>query len=219
MLIDLLLPRRCVSCGRSGGPVCRACLDGLPRVGASHCSRCGGPTAVPMLRCRDCARTSPAYATARSALLYEGVTRLVVSAWKERGVRTLANQLAAIIGADIPARGGATVTWVPPDLSRQLRRGHHPARALARELAAQWGTPGGDLLIRTRPARRQARLARAERYTNVCGAFESRGPCEGEIVLVDDVFTTGATVDECARALRRAGATRVDVVTLARAPR
>jgi predicted amidophosphoribosyltransferase len=111
------------------------------------------------------------------------------------------------------------ITYIPPDGDRSLRRGHHPAEALARELGRRWEIEVAPLVRRARPVPRQTGLSRAERRRNMRGAFVATGAVRGAVVLVDDVYTTGATVGAAATALRRAGAARVDVVSLARAVR
>jgi predicted amidophosphoribosyltransferase len=111
------------------------------------------------------------------------------------------------------------VTCVPADQVRQLERSRHPAEMLARELAHRWELPYGTLLGRARAAERQAGLAFAGRRSNVQGAFEAREDVPSRVLLVDDIYTTGATASAGASALRRAGAARVEIVTFARAVR
>jgi predicted amidophosphoribosyltransferase len=107
------------------------------------------------------------------------------------------------------------VTFVPPDRDRLLRRGHHPAEALARELARLWDLDVAGVLRRTRRIPPQRGLPRADRRRNVADAFEARAP-PPSILVVDDVYTTGATANAASSALRAAGARRVEVVTFAR---
>jgi predicted amidophosphoribosyltransferase len=115
--------------------------------------------------------------------------------------------------------GAEAITFLPGDRDRSLKRGQNAAQALARELAALWEVPLLDILARPRPARPQRGLARDDRRRNVRGSFEARGASPARIVLVDDVYTTGATVGAAATELRRVGARVVDVVTFARAVR
>jgi predicted amidophosphoribosyltransferase len=112
------------------------------------------------------------------------------------------------------------VTFVPPDGERSAKRGHHPAERLAEELATRWELPAEPLLGRARRAeQRQRGLTLAARRRNVRGAFRPVARAPPAVVLVDDVYTSGATVNAAASALRRAGARRVEVVTFARAVR
>lgn len=217
-MLDLLLPRRCLGCGAAGAQLCASCRTALPRVTPPLCARCGAPTAWPVARCRECAGRRLAFASARAAAAYDGVVRRVVTAWKERGLRALAEDAAALVAERLEPPPADAVTFVPPDAGRRLERGHHPAERLARELAAEWLLPCDALLTRTGRARRQRGLGLVERRRNLRGAFASR-PAAGSIVLVDDVYTSGATADACAAALRAAGACEVRVVTFARAIR
>jgi competence protein ComFC len=215
-VLDLLLPRRCVVCGRPGADLCGPCGTGLPQLGSVRCARCGAPTAWPVARCRECSGRRLAFARARAAAAYEGDTRRLLAAWKEHGLRGLARD-AALVVADRVARPVAeTVTFVPPDGGRRLRRGYHPAERLAAELARAWALPCAALLERRGPSRRQRGLPLAERRRNVRGAFRAAAPVGGRVVLVDDVYTSGATAHAAAAALRAAGACEIEVVTFAR---
>jgi predicted amidophosphoribosyltransferase len=111
------------------------------------------------------------------------------------------------------------ITYIPPDDDRSVRRGHHPARRLAHELGDAWELDVRSLLARTRAVDRQAALTLPERRRNVHGAFRPRRGVAGTVILVDDVYTTGATAASAASALRAGGARRVHVVTFARAVR
>jgi predicted amidophosphoribosyltransferase len=144
--------------------------------------------------------------------------RALVSAWKERGLRGLATLAASLVDEVIARPTAGMITFVPPDGDRSVKRGHHPPARLARELSERWELPVEALLSRTRPLRPQRGLQRAEWRRNVRGAFWADG-VRGQIVLVDDVYTTGSTVGAASSALRAAGARRIDVVTFARAVR
>ena len=216
-LLDLLLPQRCVACGVPGAQVCANCLGALPRLRGLRCERCCAPTAWPVRRCRECAGRRLAFARARSAVTYDESVRRLVHAWKERGLRHLSTAAAAVT-AEALEHGGEPLVFVPPDPERRRGRGHHPAEALARELGLRWDVPVLRILGRSGGSARQRGLTLAERRANVRGAFwASRAP--PAVVLVDDVYTTGATANAAASALRRAGARRVEVVTFARAVR
>lgn len=108
------------------------------------------------------------------------------------------------------------LTYVPADGDRRLHRGHHPAERLAVALAGHWQLPCEPLLARARPSRRQRGLPLAERRRNVAGAFAAAAVAPAAVLLVDDVYTSGATVSAAASSLRAAGARRVEVATFAR---
>jgi ComF family protein len=183
------------------------------------CARCGCPTAWPVARCRECEGRRLAFSRARAAVAYDEPVRRIVAGWKEKGLRRLADWAAEVV-LEVLARPEADrLAWVPADRDRRLRRGHHAAEALARELGRRWELPVEPLLARTRPARPQRGLDHLARRRNVRGAFAASGSIHGSVVLVDDVYTTGATANAAASALRRAGVRRVEIVTFARAIR
>ena len=142
----------------------------------------------------------------------------LVSAWKEQGLRGTARFAAELVTDVVAPPRAAALAFVPPDRERSLKRGHHPAARLARELGERWGLEVRTLLARS-AGRRQRGLPLAERRRNVRGAFRPVAEAPTRVVLVDDVYTSGATVAAAASALRRAGARRVEVVTFARAVR
>jgi predicted amidophosphoribosyltransferase len=217
-VLELLLPQRCLVCGAGGKPLCAACRARLPPLTPPLCARCGAPTAWPVARCRECAGRRLAFASARAALRYDEDVRRLVRAWKEQGQRGLAEDAAALV-ADVVARPAAVlVTFVPADPGRRLLRGYHPAQRLAEALARRWQLPCEPRRQRSGPSRRQRGLSLAERRRNVRDAFRS-APVRGSIVLVDDVYTSGATAHAAASALRAAGGARIEVVTFARAIR
>jgi predicted amidophosphoribosyltransferase len=215
-VLDLLLPRRCLVCGVEGSQLCLSCRDGLPRVEPPLCDRCGAPTAWPVERCRECAGRRLGFARARAAVVYDASVQRLVAGWKERGLRRLAEEAAELVAERIPPPGAAVVTFVPSDRGRLAVRGHHPAARLAEALAVRFRLPCEALLVRPRSSERQRGLSLAERRRNVAGAFGATQPVAGAALLVDDVYTSGATVSAAASALRAAGADRVDVVTFAR---
>lgn len=184
------------------------------------CERCGAPTAWPVQRCRECGGRRLAFASARAAVGYDRGARLLVAAWKERGLRKLAAEAADLIVETLPHPHGDMLVSVPPDGERILERGHHPSGRLALELGSRWRLPVGNALSRARSLRPQRGLSRAARRKNVEGAFRPRpGSLPPSVVLVDDVYTTGATASAAASALRSGGAREVHVVTFARAVR
>jgi ComF family protein len=218
-LLGIVLPSRCAGCDVPGAALCERCAASLVRVAPPVCERCGCPGAWPVRRCVECAGRRLAFARARGAVVYDARARPLVSAWKERGRRDLAGPLATIVAEVIARPGVDVITFVPGDRERGRARGHVPAARLADVLGDLWGLPVTGLLVRVAGSRRQAGLPRAERRGNVRGAFRARREVTGRVALVDDVYTTGATVSACASVLRRAGARHVEVVCLARAVR
>ena len=169
-----------------------------------------------MRRCRECSGRRLAFASARAALEYDAGVRRLVAAWKERGLRRLAGAAADLVAEVVERPRTTAIVFVPRDRDRTLRRGHHPAESLARELALRWELPLLPALERIRASPRQRGLSRAERRRNLRGAFAAHDAVPPRVCLVDDVYTTGATAQFAASALRRAGARRVEVVTFAR---
>ena len=210
--------RSAASFAGGGRLLCPGCQAALPRLGPPLCERCGAPTAWPVARCRECGGRRLAFARARAAVAYDDRVRRLVAAWKERGLRRLAVEAAAVVVETLPRPEADALVFVPADRARRLERGYQPAERLARELAAAWEIPCEELLTRRGGSRRQRGLSLVERRRNVRGAFTA-ATREGRLLLVDDVYTSGATAHAAASALRAGGAAAIEVVTFARAVR
>jgi predicted amidophosphoribosyltransferase len=218
-MFDLLVPARCLACRRGGDvargdPLCRSCRVALPWLPpAARCERCGLPERHAPSTCP--ARTH-AFSAAWSPLAYAGAVPAVVIALKDRGAlglgRLMASQMAATAPPDVFA---GTLVPVPADPLRRRRRGVDHTALLARELARRVALPVAGCLARER-APAHARLSRGARLSDDVGVRTRAGPIPPTAVLVDDVHTTGATLNACAVALRAAGAERVVAVTYAR---
>jgi predicted amidophosphoribosyltransferase len=237
-LLDLLVPAACVACRRGGDvargdPLCRDCRIALPWLGPDVCDRCGLPAPCGA----RCPARAMAFERAWSPVAYGGPVAAVVLGLKERGAVRLAGLMAAQMAATAPpgvwAGQGAALVPVPADRRRARRRGIDHAARLAAELAPRCGLPVARVLERRGRGRdapgagRQAGAGRAERLAEgrvVVGVRTRRGGRPPIVVppvaiLVDDVHTTGATLDACALALRQAGSDVVRAVTYARTRR
>ncbi len=232
-VVDALLPPRCLACVATvdvPGRLCPRCWSGVDFIVPPYCAACGFPFDFDegeAALCGACAGKAPAFDRARSAMCFNGVARDLVHGFKYRDQTHTAPALAAWLvraGGDLLADADA-ITPVPLHRLRLFTRRFNQAALLAREVARGAGKAfAPDLLARARWTRSQVGLTGRARLANVRGAFavrpRRRGSVAGaRIVLVDDVMTTGATAAACATALRRGGAERVDVLTLARVVR
>ena len=218
VLADLFYPQRCVGCSRRASDVlCRGCFEALPRIEPPVCSRCGAPTAFEVYGCDACRNTDFAFDGARAPLRYQGVGEELVHALKYRGyARVVEKVMVPLMAGSLGGEKYDGVVPVPLHRARLARRGFNQAELIARAVAGRIGAPLSDKLRAVRRTRDQVELSAGERRENVAGAFEARGSLAGRILLVDDVFTTGATLSECAGVLRRAGAGEVQALTLCR---
>ena len=218
-LVDLFYPQRCVGCGRRASDLlCPACFEALPDVGRPVCGRCGMPTAFETFVCEECKNLDFGFESARAPLRYEGVGKEIVHALKYRGYTRVVDRLAAplMVGTLDTGHRFDAVVPVPLHHSRLRRRGFNQAELLARGVARNINAPVSDTLQVVRRTRDQVDLSASERRENVAGAYASRGRLRGTILLIDDVFTTGATMSSCAESLLRAGAGEVHALSLCR---
>jgi predicted amidophosphoribosyltransferase len=215
---DLLCPERCAGCDRMArGGLCRECLDALPRLGPEVCACCGRPSRRPIVRCRDCEGRELYFDLARQTVGFSPVIREAVHRFKYSGCRSLGQPLAELIVEHLGcAVNAGAVTWIPPDGDRARRSGTDHGRVLAELVAGKLGRPAVPTLVRVRPTLPQMKLDPATRRTNLAGAFRSTLCPPAEVLVVDDVFTTGSTASEAARALKKAGARRVVVLSASR---
>jgi ComF family protein len=233
--LDLLLPRTCLGCGRAFArgsvslpicPVCRARLEPVPA--ALSCRGCLRPLPrgrEPRPWCLACRRDPPPYRDARALWRYRPPADTLLRALKYGRLEFLGPLLAREALGLVPLAERQSldlVAAVPLTPLRRWRRGFNQAEAIARPLAAGLGLPFERALRRRPGGGRQAGADRSRRVVNPVGAFVARRAAPGlrgrQILLVDDVLTTGATVRSAAAALRAAGALEVAVLVLAATP-
>jgi ComF family protein len=211
------------------GPVCGACWSRVRAVAPPACFTCGQPLpswrtiSLALERCAACRRRPPAFDRGAVACDYEGELRAIIHAFKYDGRRSLARPLGQLLrdAGRLLLEDADAVIPVPLHPWKRIHRGFNQSADLARTL----DLPVRPLLMRVRATRAQAGLSPRQRRRNVAGAFllapwqrQAEAKVAGRIlVLVDDVMTTGATLDACARVLKRAGAREVRTLTLARA--
>lgn len=221
ILTELLFPTHCVSCKARGALICENCLSKLSSLDKLYCVVCG-KAAVGGFTHPGCAtRYTPERAL--SGFWYRGPVRAVIKALKYKGIWPLAKTAAKILLDDLEEKGAAfgreaVVVPVPLSFWRRGKRGYNQAELLARGLGEQLELPVRvDLLKRVKDTPSQTGLDRRERAKNVKGAFAAGERINGEdILLVDDVATTGATAIGCSRTLKKAGAGQVWVMTFAK---
>lgn len=219
--LNLLFPPRCLGCRGPGLWLCQACLDQVPRVEPSCCSICGGQAGSDGL-CSRC-RTEPLHIERiRSVLYFEGVLREAVHHLKYRGCVELAQPLGQLMAEYLKEHPMLcdVVVPVPLHVTRLRERGYNQAALLAYAMARHNGLVVDErALVRERATASQVTLNAEERKLNVKDAFRcpDAGVVGKKVLLVDDVCTTGATLEACATALYEAGAQSVQALTLARA--
>lgn len=222
-LLDLIYPPHCVVCRDAGdGYLCPKCIEKITLIEPPVCYKCGKPCEAFM--CDDCYQREYAFECARSAGIFDGPLRDAIHALKYRNHEAVADPLAEIMARAFAgtqlARNVDVLVPIPIHSSRMLDRGFNQSEVLARILARRIGLPVETKVLRkVRKTRHQVDLPLDERTLNVQGSFAIRHSekiSRKRVLLIDDVFTTGSTLDEAARVLLAAGATEVRAYTLAR---
>lgn len=234
-LSSVLFPAPCRICDElltsaSRISICDRCLSGFERITEPMCQCCGRPFISPHAAdaiqplCRLCRIGAYAFDRARSYGVYDEALSAAVVLLKYEGVQPLgdwfAGRLAELVQQHAKDWRVDLVVPVPLHAGRLRERGYNQAELIAKPLAKQLGLRFGSyLLVRTKPRPAQLILSRTERWTSVRGAYATRERAQVDnlrILLVDDVLTTGATLDACCRALKKAGAAAIFAVTMAR---
>lgn len=219
--LNLLYPPRCVGCRRPGADLCAACLEQIPRVEPPFCTRCGDRATADGL-CARC-RVSPLQIECiRSVAYFEGTLREALHHLKYRHRTALAGPLGDLLATywRQHAMSADVIVPVPLHAARLRERGYNQAALLAREMARRTGLAlDGRTLVRQRATAPQVELDAEQRRENVRDAFCCSGHALAgkRVLLIDDVCTTGATLEACAVALYEGGACSVQALTVARA--
>jgi ComF family protein len=219
--LNLLFPQRCLGCGEEGSLLCRTCQKFMPRIASPICPKCGRPQPSGVI-CPGCIGWQNRIDGIRSPLKFEGLIREAIHQLKYKNLRSLSRPLASLlkdylVQNPLPAQ---LLVPVPLHPKRLRERGYNQSFLLARELGQLLHLPVIDnCLVRTKYILPQAQTVSVDqRRENVKQAFTCGSPgLQGaQILLVDDVATSGATLDACAVALKSAGATFVWGLVLAR---
>ncbi|HET6352125.1 MAG TPA: phosphoribosyltransferase family protein [Coriobacteriia bacterium] len=216
-LAELIAPTRCAGCDLPGALICDDCHDHAARFArAESCPRCGAPFGA--FVCTECWERSFAFEAAVAlGELAPPLSRAVVL-HKDAGERRLGDALGRLLGQEVSAcwpQWADAVTWIPPTHAALTRRGFDHGLALASPVGAALGVTVKPLLTRA-AAKDQRALGRDARAANAAGTFGSLETPPSRVLIVDDVLTTGATLDAAAAALLDAGAEAVRVAVVAR---
>ena len=222
-LEEVLFPGRCLVCGgwllgpaEDGAPVCTGCRSTLERIGGPRCACCGISLVSERRTCLRCRGVSFGFLSHRSLFAYTGGARRLLAGLKFQGRRRLGPFYAALVAEDAAVQGwGLVVVPVPP---RPGRHGPDAVELVARTLSARHGFEVQRILARE-PGVQQKTLDYEQRKANLVGRIRlpdslSAAGIPVRAILLDDVFTTGATLDACARVLKEAGCAEVNAITL-----
>lgn len=211
-LLDLFFPQRCVGCHRPGHALCPDCIGHIHPIPPPTCLHCGRPLMTATGPC-TCRMRVWHLEGIRAATLHDGIARDAIHGIKYDSRRDLATPLASLLRralVDVPFHFDL-ITAVPLHPTRERERGYNQAELLARSLAAQTGSQYRPGMERFRATADQIGLSVAERHANVHAAFRADPVAfqRQRVLLIDDVCTTGATMEACAQALHAAGAKAV----------
>lgn len=220
-IIGLVFPTRCVACGRGDLLLCEECQGKLESLEEFYCIVCDRPAVGGFTHPGCATRYTPERAL--SGFLYSGPARELIQSLKYKRLRPLVQIMADLLIEDLEEKGidfgkEAVVVPIPLSFWREGSRGFNQAELLGKALAEQLGLAfRTDLLQKIKDTPSQVGLPREERLKNVRGVFAAKGPLDGrDILLVDDVTTTGVTAGEAAKVLKKSGAGQVWVLAFAK---
>ncbi|XCP84226.1 ComF family protein [Roseburia hominis] len=221
-LLNLLYPIKCPFCGVvTNDGICRDCRKRLPYVMQPRCMTCGKPVRTPEQEfCADCAKIRHEFEEGRSLWLHKGRVSDAIYALKYKNLRIngeiFGKELARYYGGYLKKQGVELLVPVPLHWKRRIKRGYNQAEILAEFLGRYSGIPvDKHLLRRVKYTEAQKNLDHNQRRRNVRGAFQVKGRLTAKrIAVIDDIYTTGSTIDEAAVSLKRAGAEKVYFLTI-----
>ena len=229
--LNLIYPLHCASCGKSlkvadQTGACEICIARIKPNPRPYCRRCGRPMPEAGVSCPECLEMRPYFSSACSACLYEDPLKELIHKFKYNNRRSLANIFSRIMAdfiCDNPEiiDGVDTITFVPLSKKRSLERTFNQSELLASAIGKAFEIPVKGCLRKKLPTKNQNELSRQDRLVNVKEAFSLKNGMDetvrdADVLLIDDVMTTGATLNDSSRALIQAGARRVRCLTLAR---
>ena len=225
-MLSLLYPRRCPVCqgivAEEGSRICASCRDQIAFVREPVCQCCGKPVLNwEVERCYDCSRHHRSFQNGISLMLYDEVGRATMKGFKFQGRQEYAayyiEEIVSRYKTKLEKLQADAILPVPVHISKRRSRGYNQAELLGKELSERLGIPMyTDILVRERRTTAQKELNASERQRNLESAMQVKGDVSGleRVILVDDIFTTGSTMEACTRVLRRAGIPWVFPVTV-----
>jgi len=222
-LLSLFFPQECKCCGRyikdfKYEYICHDCHLQIKPTGTDVCKVCGIPYAAGNAVCPECTSKKRSFSYLRSAGIYDGGLKSLIHSLKfegkTRSARVLGDYMLAHTDFDF---SGAVIVPVPISDKTKKERGYNQSMLLAKHISDLTGAKITDVLLKTRETLPQRDLDKEERERNIKGAFAAKGKVSGTVVLLDDVSTTCATLNEAAKVLLEAGADEVICITAARA--
>ncbi len=226
-LADFIYPPHCLICGalvnQGNTSVCEKCWGELEPIEGPHCRRCGNPLGIMSHGCFNCSERDQLYLRARVLFPFSSRVQEIIHLFKYRGKRNIGRRLGIMLSKLLLSEPWISdidiICSIPLHPSREKDRGYNQSTILSESISSEAAIPLGiGFLSRVRNTDSQTGLSFAERVDNVFGVFRVKDQCEvkgKDVLLVDDVLTTGATVNSCSNALLNSGANSVSVAVVA----